>query len=86
MPYYGPGCQIILCSTYQNVEKYTKLHQNIPTAHNVYQMAVIHIDQISKYVICQHLLLQDPPKITLIWIFGLKIPISSGNPGCINEV
>jgi hypothetical protein len=29
----------------------------------------------------QHFSLQDTPKFTQIWIFGLKIHIPSGNPG-----
>jgi hypothetical protein len=28
-----------------------------------------------------YLPVQDLPKFTQIWIFGLKIPMSSGNPG-----
>jgi hypothetical protein len=37
--------------------KYTKLLQNEPNVHKIYQ----------------NLSLQDPPKMTQIWIFGLKI-------------
>jgi hypothetical protein len=34
------GCQIFLGTPNQNGEKYTKLPQNIPNVHSVYQMAV----------------------------------------------
>jgi hypothetical protein len=33
------GCQIFIGTTYQKVEKYTKLPQNIPNCHKIYQMA-----------------------------------------------
>jgi hypothetical protein len=34
------GCQILLGATYQNGGKYTKLPQNTPNVHKVYQIAV----------------------------------------------
>jgi hypothetical protein len=34
------GCQIFHGTIYQNGEKYTKLPQNIPNGHKIYQMAV----------------------------------------------
>jgi hypothetical protein len=34
------GCQIFLGTIYQHVEKYTKLPQNIPNVHKIYQKAV----------------------------------------------
>jgi hypothetical protein len=37
-------------------EKYTKLPRTLPNVHKIYQ----------------HLKLQDPPKFTQFWIFGLK--------------
>jgi hypothetical protein len=33
------GCQIFLGTVYQNGEKYSKLPQNIPDVHKIYQMA-----------------------------------------------
>jgi hypothetical protein len=34
------GCQILLGTTYQNVEKNTKGPQNIPNGHKAYEMVV----------------------------------------------
>jgi hypothetical protein len=51
------GCQIFLVTTHQNGEKYIKTRENVPNGHTIYQ----------------HLPLQDPPKITLIKVFGFKI-------------
>jgi hypothetical protein len=34
------GCQIFLGIIYHHWEKYTKLPQNIPNVHKIYQMAV----------------------------------------------
>jgi hypothetical protein len=59
------GCQIFLGTIYQHGGKYTKLTQNITNGCKMVKMAV-------KYMY-QHLPLQDPPKITQIAIFGLKI-------------
>jgi hypothetical protein len=42
---------------YQKPIKYSKWPQNIPNGHKI----------------SQHLLLQDPPKFSKKWIFGLKI-------------
>jgi hypothetical protein len=53
----------------QSAIKYTKWPENWPNGHLIYQ----------------HILLQDPPKFTRIWIFGLKIK-SSGNPGTVYEL
>jgi hypothetical protein len=36
------GCQIFLGATHQNGGKYTKLPQNIPKGHPIYQMSVKH--------------------------------------------
>jgi hypothetical protein len=33
------GCQIFLGTTYQNGEKYTKWHQNVPNGHEIHEMA-----------------------------------------------
>jgi hypothetical protein len=57
-------------------KKCTKLSQNIPEVHKIYQMSV-------KYTICvyvnipnrQNLPLQDPPKFTQIRFLGLKTHI-----------
>jgi hypothetical protein len=42
---------------YQNATKYTKWSENIPNGHKIYL----------------HFPLQDPPKLTQIGVFGLKI-------------
>jgi hypothetical protein len=60
-------CQIFLATTFQNGKKYSKKTErpnNIQNEHEIYQ----------------HLPLQDPPKFTQIWTFGLKMPenISGG--------
>jgi hypothetical protein len=34
------GCQIFLGPKYQNVEKYSKLPQNIPNTHKIFPIAV----------------------------------------------
>jgi hypothetical protein len=34
------GCQIFLCTTHQNWEKFTKWSQNIPNGHEAYKMVV----------------------------------------------
>jgi hypothetical protein len=49
---------------FQKNRKYTKRPNNIQNEHEIYQ----------------HLPLQDPPKFTQIWTFGLKMPenISGG--------
>jgi hypothetical protein len=63
------GCQIFLCKKYQNGE-------NIPNYHELYQMSIKYNkrpyngQRVNR--ICHHLPLQDPPKFTQIWIFGLK--------------
>jgi hypothetical protein len=57
---------------YQHLEKYTRLPQNIPFGHKIYQMA-IKIPRPNVHKIYQNLILQDPPKLTQIAIFGLKI-------------
>jgi hypothetical protein len=62
---------------YTKMGKYAKLP---PNGHKIYQRAVKYIDHTYFHEIHQHLPLQDPPKFTQIAIFGLKIPIPSGNP------
>jgi hypothetical protein len=52
--------------------------KNIPNGRKIYE---IEIEYTYK-----HLPLQDPPKFTQIWIFGLKIPIPSGNPAAAVDV
>jgi hypothetical protein len=47
---------------------YTKLQQNIPNGHKLYQMATKYTNKKD-----QHLPLQDPTKFTQIGIFGLKM-------------
>jgi hypothetical protein len=47
--------------------KYTKLPQNIPTAHRIFQMPV---KRPNVHKIYRHLQLQDPPKLTQFGIFG----------------
>jgi hypothetical protein len=62
--------------------KYTKLPQNIPNRHKMYQMATKYTkwpqnipkkDQMVIEYIYQHLQLDEPPNFTQIGIFGLKI-------------
>jgi hypothetical protein len=43
--------------------------KNIPNGHKLYQIAVYRSNGHMTY---QHLPLQEPPKFTQIWIFGLK--------------
>jgi hypothetical protein len=69
----GPGLPDFSC---YNIPKWGKIYQIcnqeicIPNVHKIWQMAV-NIPSVHK--LYQHLLLQDPPKFTQIWIFGLKI-------------
>jgi hypothetical protein len=71
-------CQMFLCTTCQNGEKYTKQTQNIPNGRKKDQRAI-------KYVY-QQFPFQDPPKFTQNWDLGLKInhlaTLQSGHPGC----
>jgi hypothetical protein len=55
----------------------TKTRKNIPNYHELYQMSIKYNKTIKWTVksvlkIDHHLPLQDPPKFTQIWIFGLK--------------
>jgi hypothetical protein len=63
------SCQIFLGTKYQNGE-------NIPNYHELYQMSIKYNKRPqsgpSVRKIHQHLPLQDPPKFSQIWIFGLK--------------
>jgi hypothetical protein len=63
----GQGCQIFLGTKYQNGEKYTKLPRTIPNVLKILQKTAKSVHKIY-----HHLPLQDPPKFTQIWIFGLK--------------
>jgi hypothetical protein len=61
----GPtGCQIFLGTIYQNGEIYTKLLENIPNVHKIYEMGR-KIDQMSiKYIYMFHCkTLQNVPKL-----------------------
>jgi hypothetical protein len=64
------GCQIFLSTKYQK-------GKNIPIYHKIYQMSIKYTKRLlngpNVHQICQRLPLQGPPKITQIWIFGLKI-------------
>jgi hypothetical protein len=53
---FGTGLPDFLGAKYQNEKKDTKLPRTMPNAHKKYQL----------------LPLQDPPKFTQFWIFGLK--------------
>jgi hypothetical protein len=57
------GLPDFLGPKYQNGEKYTKLPQNIPNGHKIFQMVI-------KYT--KIFPLQDPTNFTQIGIFGLK--------------
>jgi hypothetical protein len=63
------GCQISISTKYQNGKK-------LPNSHKLYQMSIKYNKRPwngpSVHEIYQHLPLQDPPKLTQIWIFGLK--------------
>jgi hypothetical protein len=54
----------------------TKTGENIPNYHKLYQMSIKYnkrpLNGPSVHKIYHHLPLQDPPKFTQIWIFGLK--------------
>jgi hypothetical protein len=54
----------------------TKTGKNIPNYHKLCQMSIKCNKRLlngqSVHKICQHIPLQDPPKFTQIWIFGLK--------------
>jgi hypothetical protein len=56
----------------QMTTKYNKCLQNVPMTEN----------RPNGHKIYRHRPLQDPRKFTQIGIFGLKIPIPSGNTGC----
>jgi hypothetical protein len=49
--------------------QHTKTGKCIPNNYKMYQMAIKYKNGCKIY---QHLPLQDPPKFTQIWIFGLK--------------
>jgi hypothetical protein len=85
--YKAQGCQIFLGATGKNIPNdhkiyqmftiFTKRPQYIPKGHNIYQKATIYTKR-PQYIpnglkIYQHFRLQDPPKFTQIWIFGMKI-------------
>jgi hypothetical protein len=65
------GCQIFLGKTYQNGKNYTKLPQNIPNVHKLFQMAVKYCILSLKYINIFHC--KTPSNFTQIWIFGSKI-------------
>jgi hypothetical protein len=66
-------CQICRCYnipklekyTYQITRRYTKSPDDVANGRKIYQLGIQY-----RY---QHFPLQDPPKFTQIWIFGLKI-------------
>jgi hypothetical protein len=66
-----PGLPIFSRYSIPTRGKYTKLKKYILIGHKMYQMAICKIDHMTK--IYQHLPLQDPPTLTQIAIFGLKI-------------
>jgi hypothetical protein len=52
--------------------QHTKTGKNVPNYHKIYQMSIKYTKWL--YVkIDQHIPLQDSPKTTQIWIFGLKV-------------
>jgi hypothetical protein len=61
---------------YQITTKYTKLPQNIPNYHKIYQITTNYTKLPQNipngFKKDPHLQLQDPPKMTQIWTFGLK--------------
>jgi hypothetical protein len=63
------GCQIFLGTKYQN-------GKNITNCHELHQMSIKYNKRPqngpSVHKIYHPLPLQDPPKFTQIWIFGLK--------------
>jgi hypothetical protein len=64
----GQGCQVFLGTKFQNGEKYARLTRTIPNVHKIDRKS----DQVAIKYVYQHLPIQDPPKFTQIWIFGLK--------------
>jgi hypothetical protein len=57
--------------------QHTKKGKSIPNYYNIYQMSIKNTKWLqnrpSVHTIYQHLSLQDTPKFTQTWIFGLKI-------------
>jgi hypothetical protein len=75
--YQNGGKYTKLAPNYQMAIKYTKWPNNIPNGHKIYQMAIKYTNWTLNIPngqnIYQHLSLQDNPKFTQSWIFGLKL-------------
>jgi hypothetical protein len=65
------GCQILLGTTYQKRKNKYQITINYVWPQNTPNDRMY--NRPNCYQIDQHLPLQDPPKFTQIWIFGLKI-------------